>query len=263
MKMILHFLTVLLLTLPSLGKEYQLQTLETAHSLFRAATNSTGYAEAAQHYEYLVHEEGIRNGPLFYTLGNSWFMAGDAGRAILNYRRAERYIPNNPDLKHNLKTALELRADLIPTKEPHPLADKLLGWHLKTSTQFRWWLFAGVWTTLWGSWFWMQRSTRKEARITVALTGILSMLLLGSLTTEYLMKNKAMPGVVTAKEVVARKGDGTMYAPAFLDPLHSGTEFQCLETRENWWHIRLADGQTCWIPSDAGETVALLVPFRG
>ena len=251
-------LILALAVLPSFGKDYQTQTLEIAHAKFRAATNSAGYAEAAQQYEFLVQEEGIRNGQLFYTLGNSWFMAGDAGRAILNYRRAEEFMPNNADLKHNLNTALELRTDLIPEKEPHPLADKVLGWHLKTSTAVRWWLFAGLWMVLWGSWFWMERSARKEVRITAAVTGVLSLLLLGSLITESVMKYNAQPGVILSKEIVARKGDGTMYAPAFLDPLHSGTEFQCLEDRGSWWHIRLVDGQTCWIPADAGEKVALV-----
>jgi hypothetical protein len=251
-------LLLALAVLPTFGKEYQLQTLETAHDLFRSATNSAGYAAAAEQYEYLVHEEGIRNGPLFYTLGNSWFMAGDIGRAILNYRRAEEYTPNNPDLKHNLQSALELRTDLIPDKEPHPLAAKLLGWHLNTSTGFRWWMFAVLWIGFWGSWFWKERSSRKEARISLVATGILSIALLGSLIAESIMRKNTEPGVITAKEIVARKGDGNMYAPAFLDPLHSGTEFQCLENRGKWWHIRLADGQTCWIPAPAAEEVKLL-----
>ncbi|MDF7823317.1 hypothetical protein P4B35_04780 [Pontiellaceae bacterium B12227] len=250
-------LFIALAALPAVGKDYQTQTLEIAHTKFRSATNSAGYAQAAEQYEFLVEEEGIRNGQLFYTLGNSWFMAGDVGRAILNYRRAETYMPNNADLKHNLKTALDLRTDLIPAKEPHPLADKLLGWHLNTSTAFRWWLFAALWLVLWGSWFWMERSSRKEVRITFAATGALSLVLLASLITESVMKHRARPGVIVAKEMVARKGDGTMYAPAFLDPLHSGTEFQCLEERGSWWHIRLADGQTCWIPANAAESVAL------
>lgn len=259
MKMTLKILcTGLLLALPTLGKTYQLQTLETAHSLFRSATNSAGYAAAAEQYEYLVQEEGIRNGPLFYTLGNSWFMAGDMGRAILNYRRAEQYMPNNADLKHNLKAALEVRTDLIPEKEPHPLAVKLLSWHLNTSTRFRWGLFAGIWIGFWAAWLWKTRSPSKEARVSVAVTGVLSLILLGSLIAESVIHLLADPGVITAKEVVARKGDGSMYAPAFMDPLHSGTEFQCLENRDAWWHIRLADGQSCWIPARAAEKIELV-----
>ena len=89
--------------------DYQIQTLDNAHSMFRGATNAAMYAEAAQQYEYLVKEEGLRNGHLFYNVGNSWFMAGDVGRAILNYRRAELFMPNNADLQHNLKAALEMR----------------------------------------------------------------------------------------------------------------------------------------------------------
>ena len=237
--------------------DYNVQTLETAHGMFRSATNAAMYADAAEQFEYLVHEEGIRNGQLFYTLGNSWFMAGDVGRAVLSYRRAEQLLPNNADVRHNLTSALGLRADLIPEKEPHPLAAKLLGWHLNTPTPLRGWLFAFCWLLFWGAWFWMGRTTKKEARIAVAATGVLSAILLASLLAESVMERRAQPGVIIAKEVLARKGDGTMYAPAFLEPLHSGTGFQRLENRGTWWHIRLADGQTCWIPSGSAEAVAL------
>ena len=246
-----------LIAFPVPGKDYQITTLETAHELFHSATNSAMYAEAARQYEYLVKEEGIHNGHLFYTLGNSWFMAGDIGRAILNYRRAEQFLPHDADVQNNLKAALELRTDLIPEKEPSPLVARLLGWHLNTSTTFRWWLFTAVWLLFWGAWFWKERSSKKEPRIVWVATGLLSALLLASLITESVMRSRARPGVIIAKEVLARKGDGNRYAPAFLDPLHAGTEFQGLEVRNQWRHIRLADGQTCWIPAADGAPVAL------
>ncbi len=239
----------------ALAGDYRLTTLETAHGLFRSATNAAMYAEAAAHYEYLTEQEGIRNGHLYYTLGNSWFMAGDVGRTILNYRRAEQYLPNDPDLQHNLAAALRMRSDLIPEKEPPPLVAKLLGWHLNTSAARRGWLFACCWMLFWGAWFWMGRSPKKEARITAVATGLLSALLLASLLTGAFMVRRNRPGIVLAKEVMARKGDGERYAPAFLEPLHAGTEFQSLEVRGSWRHIRLADGQTCWIPSNAGEEI--------
>jgi hypothetical protein len=258
MKTLSHILLLsLVLVFPSFGKAYTLQTLETAHTMFRSATNTTMYAEAAQQFEFLVSEEGIRNGQLFYTLGNSWFMAGDLGRAILNYRRAEMYLPNSADVQHNLQAALEMRADLIPEKELHPLAARLLGWHFKTSLTLRWWLFAGCWMVFWAAWLWTLRSPKKEARITAAVSGLLGLALMASLLTDTLGARNAQPGVVIAKEILARKGDGSMYAPAFLEPLHSGTEFQCLEDRGKWWHIRLADGQTCWIPASAAERLSL------
>ena len=245
----------LLLSTSALGKDYQTTLLKDAHTLFRSATNSSMYAETAEQYEFLIHEEGIRNGELFYNAGNSWFMAGNLGRAVLNYRRAEQLIPGNKDLQHNLKSTKELRADLIPDKEPHPLAARFLGWHLHTSTAFRWFLFSMCWVLFWGAWFWMRRTAKKEPRIVVGLTGICSLVLLTSLVSEAIINQQSQPGVITAKEVIARKGDGNMYAPTFLEPLHAGTEFKQFDARGGWRHIELADGRTCWIPAQAAETV--------
>ncbi|WP_372807115.1 hypothetical protein [Pontiella sp.] len=258
MKMTLKLTALCLLAgLPALAADYRLTTLETAQGMFQSATNSAMYAAAAQQFEFLVEEEGVRNGRLFYTLGNSWFMANDLGRAILNYRRAEHYLPGNADVQHNLASALALRTDLIPKQEPSPLAAKLLGWHLNSSTTLRWWLFAFCWLLFWSACFWTSRTPKKEARITAAATGVLSAILLASLLADAIMARRAHPGVIVAREVLARKGDGTMYAPAFLEPLHSGTEFRLLEERTDWWHVRLADGQSCWIPAGAAETVKL------
>ncbi len=250
------FAIALLLAGTVQASDYKLQTLENAHGLFHAATNATLYAEAAKQYEYLVEEDGIQNGHLFYTLGNCWFMAGDPGRAILNYRRAKLFLPRNTDLRENLASALELRSDLIPEKDAHPLVTKLLGWHVKTTTAQRGGLFVCCWLLFWGFWFWTRKSFKREIRITAIVTGVLSVILLGSLLAEAISTHRAQAGVILAKEVLARKGNGTMYAPAFQEPLHSGTEFQRLEVRKTWWYIRLADGQTCWIPATAAETIA-------
>ena len=251
------FLLGVALPFQSFAVDYQQQTLDEAHALFRLATNTTMYAAAAQQFEFLIVEEGIQNGHLFYSLGNCWFLAGDLGQAVLNYRRAELILPNNADIQYNLKAALELRTDLIPQKELHPIAAKLLGWHYHVKTAFRWWGFVSCWLIFWAARFFSSKSSKKEIRLIMAGTGILSMVLISSLLTEYFIKRVAEPGVILAQDVLARKGDGSRYAPAFLEPLHAGTEFQRMDDRGTWWQIRLANGQTCWIPSDAAATVSL------
>ena len=235
--------------------DYLNQTLEQAHLLFHSATNKTMYAEAAQQYELLVEEEGIRNGHLFYTLGNSWFMAGDLGRAILNYRRAEHFLPDDADLKHNLEAAREARTDLIPEERPHPLAAQLLSWHIHTKTSQRWWWFAGCWSLFWAALLWLSKTNRKGARIVAGATGALCAALLASLAADAVVRSRSEQGVIIAKEVMARKGDSIRYAPAFREPLHSGTEFVTMERRDGWRQIRLADGRTCWIPASTAAMV--------
>ena len=53
------------------------------------------YRRAALRFERLVNEGGIQSGKLFYNIGNAYFRTNDIGRAILNYRKAEQYIPND------------------------------------------------------------------------------------------------------------------------------------------------------------------------
>ena len=63
------------------------------------------------------------------------------------------------------------------------------------------------------------------------------------------------PGVITAAEVVARQGDGPNYPPSFKDPLHAGVEFELLEQRPGWLHLKLSDGADAWVPADAAGLV--------
>ena len=62
------------------------------------------YVEAAQQYESLL-AGGFRDAALYYNLGNAYFQQSDLGRATLNYLRAERLSPRDPDIRSNLALA--------------------------------------------------------------------------------------------------------------------------------------------------------------
>ncbi len=51
---------------------------------------------------------GVESGALYYNLGNAYFKQGGLGKAILNYLRAKRLIPQDADLKSNLNYAQSL-----------------------------------------------------------------------------------------------------------------------------------------------------------
>ena len=241
--------------LPAQAGNASVQALEKADALFRAATNHAAFAEAARAYQSVAEDGNIRNGYLYYNTGNAWYMAGDLGRAILYYRRAERYLPADPDVRENLQAARSQRIDSIPEKGPPPVLARLLGWHFHTATRTRGWVFAILWIACWGAWFaWKSRGSANARRLFV-VTALPAALLLGSLAADAVAQLRDRPGVIVAEEVVARKGDGAMYHPAFLAPLHAGTEFQLLEQRDGWWKIRLPDGQTCWIPARSARLV--------
>ena len=65
------------------------------------------FEEAIIKYEKAL-SMGYESGPLYYNLGNAYFKHGKLGRAILNYLRAARLMPQEADLKANLNYARSL-----------------------------------------------------------------------------------------------------------------------------------------------------------
>lgn len=74
---------------------------------FDAANRAFGtgkYSEAIAGYEKIVKENGYSASVLF-NLGNAYYRNGQVGLAILNYERALRLSPRDPDIHANLKYA--------------------------------------------------------------------------------------------------------------------------------------------------------------
>lgn len=87
------------------------------HISFRFANNlysEARYEEAAKEYESIL-SDGFEGGSLYYNLGNAYFKAGELGKAILSYKKAQRFIPRDADLNANLNVALSA-AGLTPVE---------------------------------------------------------------------------------------------------------------------------------------------------
>ena len=213
------------------------------------------YQKAILRFERIVQDGGIQSGKLYYDIGNTYFRMGDLGRAILNYRRAQRYLPNDPNLAQNLQYARKRRTDQIEEKQQTKVLKTLLFWHYDLSSQARSVVFAVGFVA-----FWLGASVRLFARrlpprwVLVCL-GVVAVLFLGSLVFENLAERHGKAGVVLAEEVIGRKGDGESYQPAFEEPLHTGTEFRLKEDRNDWYQIELPDGRDCWLPHAAAELI--------
>lgn len=78
-----------------------------ADAAFDAANRAFGsgkYTEAISSYETLLKQNGYSASVLF-NLGNAYYRNGQVGLAILNYERALRLDPRDPDIHANLKYA--------------------------------------------------------------------------------------------------------------------------------------------------------------
>jgi hypothetical protein len=262
------FLTLAaVLNAPALTDQETSNLLSEANALFRQAnelsiTNEAAardlYQRAALRYERIAREGGVRNGKLFYNIGNAWFLCGDVGRAILNYRRAQEYISGDPNLEQNLNYARSTRLDSFEDTQQAIVLKTLLFWHYDISSGTRSVLFAIL-----GGLFWIAAAVRlvRPGWIpgsALIVMGVLAALFLGSLVAESVSGAGQDNGVIVAQQVTARKGDGESYEPSFQEPLHAGTEFRLLQSREDWYQVELPDGRQCWIPSHAAGVVGRL-----
>lgn len=240
------------------------ELFEDGKSLFRQAN---GMADENPHasrklmqkallrFARLVNDGGIRNGRLYYNLGNIHFHLGDLGRAILNYRRARDYMPDDPKLQQNLLFARSQCKDAFTEPEQRKILKTLFFWHYDFTMRTRSLLFAGAFVTIWI--LLVLRLFLRSAWLTrlAIAAGLVALPVLGSLVQTHRAQQRSQPGVIVAREVVARLSDGENAAPAFTEPLHAGTEFEVTENRGSWCEVRLADNQTCWLPASDIELV--------
>jgi tetratricopeptide (TPR) repeat protein len=211
-------------------------------------TAQQAFVDSAARFQQLV-DDGVVNGPLYYNLANAHLQAGEIGRAILHYRRAEQLIPGDGRLAHNLDYARSLRRNRIPPSGERALARALLIWHYKTSLTARFGIFSVAYLLFWlvlllhlfrpaALWRW--------SAVVLALLWVACGL---SVVVDLAHQRGADEGVVLVDDVVVRKGNGEGFEPQFEQPLHQGVEFEVLDRRADWLQIELPDGKSGWIPA--------------
>ncbi|MFQ5612137.1 MAG: tetratricopeptide repeat protein [Anaerolineae bacterium] len=214
------------------------------------------FAEAAAAYEAIL-DRGLRHSDLFYNLGNAYFKQGDVGRAILNYRRAQRLNPRDPDIEANLAIARGQTLDRFEGTSEGPLV--------------RWVQTAEAWLTLneaallaLALWFLLafcaglavflpgwRRPLRRAMLVLAVLLGLGLISIAGRLYQEV----RLPAAVILAPEVDVTSGPGSSEQYLLQFSLHAGTEVYLIEERPGWRRIALPGDLQGWVPEDAVEAV--------
>ncbi|MHB8900857.1 MAG: SH3 domain-containing protein, partial [Thermoguttaceae bacterium] len=180
----------------------------------------------------------------FLNAGNSWFFAGENGRALANYRAAQCRSPFDRQLRESIEFLRANRADTFPP--PAAPAGKLAAA----------WSRYGTWTPLlrvgsfvlaylaaWAVFLTAQLTGRRVRRAVWVVLLAVTLVPLASLAQSCLRQAEG----VVIEDAVARLGPGYAYDPAFEQPLHKATEFTWLETRDGWVRVRLPDDSEAWL----------------
>lgn len=211
------------------------------------------FRSSARRFQSVV-DAGIANGRLEYNLGNALLQAGDLGRAILHYRRAERLLPRDAYLADNLAAARSKCLTNIRPAAASTILRNVFFWHFETSTRERTFLALVGYCV-----FWVLlglRMRRRRGFIWSSGVALISTTALALSVIRDDQQDRRRPaGVVLAFDVPAYKGPGAGYQRQFEQPLQPGVEFIRMEDRGAWWRVQLADGNAGWISSATAELV--------
>lgn len=229
------------LTLPVLADDFK-----TANALYDAGR----FAEAAALYERITP----KSAGVYFNLGNAWFRQDKLGLAILNYERARRLAPRDPDILANLKFAQQ-RLGVDEVNQPPQALRRFWLNAVRSRTTVEWaWLEIGtLWLTLLAvaGCVWLPR-WRTVCSATAATTACAWVLVTVALVWQATAPPEA---IVLATKAQAR------FAPLPEATAHfsvtEGTRLRVREDRGQWVLVERADGQQGWLPRDAVANVDL------
>ena len=212
------------------------------------------YQDAILKYQFLVDRGRGISPDLYANLANAYFFAGDHGRAVLYYHRALDLDPLRSEIRHNLRYVRSLTVDELPETNTEKVLHALTFWH-RWPFEVRLTLFALGNVLAWAGIASLFYRRRRWVMWGVGGAAVLALVFGGSLCASYFGWGSRVDGVVIEREVVGRQGNGYIYDNAYTSSLHAGTEFDLIETRGGWYHVRLLDGSTCWLPKKSSALI--------
>jgi len=192
----------------------------------------------------------LESGNLYFNLGNAYFKAGERGKAILNYERARRLIPRDPDVQANLayaqsQTGVDACVPGLWQRLAFPLAHRL-------ATDGLVWATSAMYTVLPIA-LAVYRLWPRRPRWLVYFSTSLTLLVVVATTS---LARQVLADDWQRRAVLVDSGD----TPARFEPADNGTVHfilkegalvRVLDTRQGWLQVARCDGRRGWIPTAA------------
>jgi hypothetical protein len=241
----LHKATAGLLLVASLLLPSRAQAADDADAWFVRAMQMRG--EKPDEAQPLFVEAALRfeSSERFLNAGNSWFFAGESGRALANYRLAERRAPFDRQTRESIEFLRANRADAVSAPTAVSAGALAACWrrYCVWAPVLRVGSFVLAYALAWSL---LLTAQLTGWRIHRAVWGVLLAAILVPLVSLAQTSLRPAEGVVI-EDAIARLGPGYAYDPAFKQPLHKATEFTWLETRQGWVRVQLPDGSEGWL----------------
>jgi len=251
MKYILLSITILISTISSIANT-NMQLADSAGIYYKAGN----YNKTIEAYLKII-ESGEESAALYYNLGNAYYKSKNIPLAIANYERAKRIAPNDEDIIFNLRLAKTQTIDKIESIPVFFLSEWRNSITGILSTNI--WAYLSVITFLLSLslllFYFFSRSIQLK-KITFWSASFLLMMSLLSMASSYNQKKINFDtnyAIITNPSVNIKSSPDENSTSLFI--LHSGTKLQVLDQIQDWYKVKIENGNTGWIKFEDIENV--------
>jgi hypothetical protein len=244
MKRALFLVTVLFF---SIASAYAMERPE-AVRLFAASVEA--YKEGQIEESVKLGESLVAGGfvspAVYFNLGNAYIKTDQLGRAILNYRRAERWTPRDADLRVNLDLARG-QVEVVSGGSIGGSVPFLFRLRRMTTSEIRWFsllfFIAASGFCLLGLFLGIKQKRLIGWTVFLALVWIYFL-------TAWIARTVEESGLAVAVTSAEAKFEPLTGATTYFR-LPEGNEVHVLREQDGWYKIERADGKVGWVPSEA------------
>lgn len=192
------------------------------------------FEHAARLYEKLL-DSGFINGQIYYNLGNAYYRLGMSGKAIIYYRRAEKLLPRDADIKANINLLKSDFEDKASVRQIPEILRVVCFWYfflnLNEITAITIYMYLALMASILSVIFIRLQWLKK---LIIIFASCLLVLVI-SLGIKAYSQHGIERGVVIADKCKIRYGPGEEYEPKF--EVHEGAEVRIEEKKDKWYKV--------------------------
>lgn len=206
------------------------------------------YEEALGAYEKVL-EEGYASGALYYNMASAYYRTDELGEALRYYEKARPFMPENNQLRHNLRQVRSRLGDPPALSRP-PFWQAARQWiaaQASPSVLFGvgWILYAGAaFLLIYRLWTGVRRPWHR--RVVAGAFAVGGVLLLLAFATSAGGAVEPTRAIITEGKAALRADPNASDTSAVVP---EGAMLKVLEHRREHVRIQLPDGTTGWLPT--------------